>query len=645
MLQTPLNNRQSEAADTLAGPILILAGAGTGKTRVIVERIANLIKSGVAPEEILAITFTNKAAREMRERVIAKLRDLPEVNFPVSHQTSPIVETFHALAERIIRENAEELGLTKHFAIFDRSDSKAVIKDALRGLDFDPKQFDSSKILSAISRSKGEMVGPDDYEEKNGQSFFNKVVASVWRQYDIQLKKEKALDFDDLLSVCARLLSHPDIKARYQERFKYVHVDEYQDTNHAQFQIANFLAEKHRNICVVGDIDQNIYSWRGARLRNILDFEKDYPEAKIILLEENYRSTKTILDVANLIIEKNQFRKKKKLFTQNQTGEKISIFEPLDEMEEAEFVATKAKELIASGAEDNQIAVLYRANFQSRVLEEAFLSLSVPYQVLGTRFYERKEVKDVISYIKVAINAESLTDLKRVLNVPPRGIGKISILKILSGQAGSLSLKAKNGFAELEKILGEIREMIGKDKVSEIVKFIIKRAGIESELLKDEDSDRIENVRELVTLASRYNHIPSEEGIDQFLTDVSLLSDQDELDRPKNGVKLMTVHAAKGLEFDFVFISGLEEGLFPHRRHDEDFITEEEAEEERRLCYVALTRARKKLYLSYAQTRTLFGTKSINIPSEFILEIPDSFLERESGNYRTIRKPLLTIEF
>lgn len=640
-----LNQAQQDAVETLSGPLLILAGAGTGKTRVIVERIVNLIRHGTDPEAILAVTFTNKAAKEMRERIVKRISEDKSLNFPYSERKLPLIRTFHALGVDIIRGNCKELGLPKHFSIYDRSDSKSAIKEALKTLGLDPKHNDPGKILGIISRAKGDMISLSDFAENNANSYTGKNVAIVWREYEKILARDKALDFDDLLVKCMELLQKPDLREHYQNKWRYIHIDEYQDTNQVQFDIAQVLAEKHHNICVVGDIDQNIYSWRGAKLRNILDFEKDYPEAKVIVLEENYRSTKTILDVANLIIEKNRYRKEKNLFTQNQTGQNITLFESLDEMEEAQYVSQKSQKLIAEGISPNEIAVLYRANFQSRALEEAFLAFGVPHQVLGVRFYERKEVKDVISYLRAALHGERNADFKRIVNVPARSIGKVSLLKILSGQEDTLPPKTRAAFANFEKVLRDIKEVSEKEKPSEVVKFAIRASGIEAELGGDDDGERLENVRELATLASRYDDLLGEEGMEKFLTDVSLLSDQDELDTPREGVKLMTIHAAKGLEFDYVFITGLEEGLFPHRRFDEAILDKEEAEEERRLCYVALTRARKKLFLTYAQTRALFGTRSVNIPSEFLIDIPENYLEKEIGEYRTIRKPLLDIDF
>jgi len=415
-----------------------------------------------------------------------------------------------------------------------------------------------------------------------------------------------------------------------------------------QYKIAKLLTSVDMNICVVGDIDQNIYSWRGAKLKNILDFERDYPGAKVITLEENYRSTQTILNAANAIIAKNVFRREKNLYTKNPTGEQISLYDGFDEMAEAEFIATKAEGLIANGTNPEEIAVLYRANFQSRALEEAFLSYGVSYQLLGTKFFERKEVKDVVSYIRAALLEDNLSDLKRIINVPTRGIGKVALLKVLEGKSDTLPAKPRAEYERFRILLKRIKEKAETEKASDVVRFLLKESGLEDMMSGKggEDEERLENIRELVTIASRYDNTPGAQGMEQFLTNASLQSDQDELmDQKKVGVKLMTVHAAKGLEFDYVFVSGLEDGLFPHARPNNGRPKNEDDEEERRLFYVAVTRARHKLYLTYAQTRTIFGTRQVNVPSEFIFDIPDESTVKEEGNFGLLRKPLFRIDF
>ncbi len=642
-----LNTAQTEAAETLRGPLLILAGAGAGKTKTLVERIVNLVKSGVNPSQILAITFTNKAAGEMRERVMRALIS-PSLNRPVRMDSVPFVSTFHALGVHILREQAVHLGLPRHFSIFDRSDSKTLVKNALKDEGLDSKEFEPGKILGIISKEKGNAVRRETYEANAEGDYIANIVARVWNRYERALKQEKALDFDDLLTETLRLLEKEEIRAQYLSRWAYIHVDEYQDTNNVQYKIAKLLTSVDMNICVVGDIDQNIYSWRGARLKNILDFERDYPGAKVITLEENYRSTQTILNAANAIIAKNVFRREKNLYTKNPTGEQISLYDGFDEMAEAEFIATKAEGLIANGTNPEEIAVLYRANFQSRALEEAFLSYGVSYQLLGTKFFERKEVKDVVSYIRAALLEDNLSDLKRIINVPTRGIGKVALLKVLEGKSDTLPAKPRAEYERFRILLKRIKEKAETEKASDVVRFLLKESGLEDMMSGKggEDEERLENIRELVTIASRYDNTPGAQGMEQFLTNASLQSDQDELmDQKKVGVKLMTVHAAKGLEFDYVFVSGLEDGLFPHARPNNGRPKNEDDEEERRLFYVAVTRARHKLYLTYAQTRTIFGTRQVNVPSEFIFDIPDESTVKEEGNFGLLRKPLFRIDF
>jgi DNA helicase II / ATP-dependent DNA helicase PcrA len=640
-----LNEKQKEAVLQKNGPVLIIAGAGAGKTKTIAHRILHLIKEGVSPENILAITFTNKASKEMRERVEKIISEDKNLNLPMSFTSKPFVSTFHSLGVHIIKENSKLIGLTRNFSIMDRSDSSKLVKECLKELDIDSKQFEPSKILNIISREKGDLKSPSDYSaesEKNGYTL-QAVTAKVWPLYEQKLSKEKALDFDDLLLKSYNLLkNNKDVLEHYQNLWKYIHIDEYQDTNKVQYMTAKLLAQKNRNICVVGDIDQSIYSWRGADIQNILSFEEDYPEAKVILLEQNYRSTQTILAVANEVIKKNKLRREKNLFTKNVEGEKVSFLKALNETEEAKFIAKKSQELIGSGVDPKEIAVLYRANFQSRALEEAFLTESVPYQVLGTKFFERKEVKDVISFLRASVNPESLSDLKRIINVPVRGIGKVTILKIFEGKKDELPAGVKEKVNSFFNLLARIKKETEENKPSEVIRFIIKESGLELELQKgnDEDRERLENMRELATLAIKYDHLPKPEGIEKLIEESALASDQDSLDmsaragKNENAVKLMTVHASKGLEFDYVFITGLEEDLFPHQPVGKDEKTPEEMEEERRLFYVAITRARKKLFLTYAEMRTIFGSLQMNLPSQFLGDFDSSFLEEEKFEYR-----------
>ncbi len=661
-----LNKEQREAALHMEGPLLIVAGAGAGKTKTITHRIVNLIKNGVAPEKILAVTFTNKAAKEMRERIIAEIQKNAK-----GQDKIPFVSTFHSLGVYIIKENARLLGLTKYFTILDEGDATTLIKNILKELGIDPKQYDPKKIKNIISREKEKFVHLSDYAE-GASDTLGKIVAQVWNLYEKQKMKENSLDFDDLLLKATKLLKeNAEIRKIYQEKWDYIHIDEYQDTNEVQYLMSKLLSENNNNICVVGDPDQCIYSWRQADMRNILNFEKDYRDAKIILLEQNYRSTKNILEAANEIIKKNKYRPDKNLFTDNVVGEKIGLYEALDETDEAEFVATKILEIMdgphppqtppsaggeessppakgechdlsrGEGVNPSEIALLYRANFQSRALEEAMLRYNIPYQVLGVKFFKRKEIKDTLAYLRAALNPDSLSDIKRIINFPVRGIGKVTLVKIFANEIESLPIKVRIKINNFYQILEEIKEKIKTAKASEVIKFVVKKSGIEQELLNggEEDIERLENIKELATLALKYDNLENGTGIEKLLEDGALASDQDSLminqDKSerglpslKNGVKLMTVHASKGLEFKYVFVTGLEDGLFPHERQNERQAGEDR-EEERRLFYVALTRAKEKLFLSFANFRTIFGSRQINAPSEFISDIPADLLEKE----------------
>jgi len=626
-----LNEAQKRAVEATDGPLLIVAGAGSGKTRVIAYRILNLIKKGVPPSEILAITFTNKAAKEMRDRVSALLAADAGVNRPISIHERPFVSTFHALGVHIIRENARELGLTRHFTIYDRSDSRRAIKDAMGQAGLDPKTYDPGVFLNMISRAKGDGIGLLAYRDAAGDHM-QELASDIWERYDAILAREKSLDFDDLLAKTAVLLARPEIRERYARVWRYVHVDEYQDTNRIQYKIADLLSEKSHNLCVVGDADQNIYSWRGATIENILNFENDHPDATVVTLEKNYRSTKTILAAANSVIEKNVRRKKKTLHTDNPVGEKISLLASYTEGDEARAIADGARDLIESGTPAHEVAVLYRTNFQSRALEEAFIRKNVPYQLLGVKFFERKEIKDTLSYVRAALNSDSWGDIGRIINVPARGIGKVTLAKVVAGQEASLPRGAREKVADFKRLLADIRAELVEKKPSAALRFIIQETGIERSLREGdaEDEERLLNVRELVSVASQYDHLPPEEGIEAFLTNAALATDQDELDdkgEQADSVKLMTVHAAKGLEFDHVFIAGLEQDLFPFKHMDESDVPEDELEEERRLFYVALTRARTKVHLSYSLIRTVYGVERVNTPSEFIEDIDKGLIE------------------
>jgi DNA helicase II / ATP-dependent DNA helicase PcrA len=642
-----LNSEQQKAVEATEGPLLILAGAGAGKTKTIVERIKHLVKRGVAPSNILAITFTNKAAKEMRERIERGIEADPAINRPISITERPFVSTFHSLGVHILREHSQLAGLRRTFAIFDRDDSKKAIKEALASLGLDPKTHEPGKIISIISREKGRGITAEEFGERGARGYMAEVVASVWPRYEQILKRDNALDFDDLLLKTHGLLSKErSVRDYYQNIWRYIHIDEYQDTNRVQYEISKMIVGPEHNICAVGDIDQNIYSWRGAELKNILAFETDYPDALVITLEENYRSTKNILEAANTVIEKNKIRRKKNLFTGNSTGDKLTLSGTLDEVAEADFIAYTAEDLIKKGTPADEIAVLYRANFQSRVLEESFMHRGVPYQILGLGFFERKEVKDIISYLRAALEPENLADLKRIINTPTRGIGKTTLVKIFGGHEEDLPPAMKSKLANFRELLAKLGEYVRTKRVSETVSFIIQASGLEEEYKTsgEDGAARLENAYELVSFAARYDTLEPEEGVLQFLTDSALQSDQDEMKEEQKAVRLMTVHASKGLEFDVVFITGLEVGLFPHEKVTEENLTPEEREEERRLFYVALTRAKKKVYLSYAQLRTIFGRQQVNMPSEFISDIPDNLIE-DNWTGGSGRKPLLEIDF
>ena len=618
-----LNEQQYQAAIHTHGPLLVIAGAGTGKTKTIVHRIINLIAQGVDPRSILAITFTNKAATEMRERVHAELQEIDGL---------PLVSTFHSLGVRILREHAPLLGLNKYFTILDSQDTQALIKQAMNELDIDPKIWEPKTIGSIISKSKSDNVDVETFA--TGSNPQSSIVHSIWRRYEEIKRESKSLDFSDLLSKTYELLArNEEILKQYQERWKYVHVDEYQDTNTIQYKLIRLLVAKHNNICAVGDGDQNIYSWRGADMRNILNFEKDFPNATIVLLEKNYRSTSNILQVAHEVISKNTKRIEKKLVTDNEEGEKVSLYQAFSAHQEAEYVASEAQRYISEGVEPREIAVLFRTNFQSRILEEAFLRYSLPYQVVGVKFFARKEIKDVMSYLRSALNPDSLADIKRIINEPKRGLGKVAIAKIFAGQSGELSGKSKIAYQQFTEVLSKIYHYAQSNTPSDTIRFVIKESGLEKALQEGsaDDRERLENMKELVTYANKYDD--DEYALEKFLEEVALLSDQDNLGlntKDGNTVKLMTIHASKGLEFEQVFVVGLEQGLFPSSR--DEVKNKHEEEEERRLCYVAFTRAKKQLHLSYAQMRTIFGQQRINEPSEFIVDIPEHLLVDADGD-------------
>lgn len=623
-----LNDAQKTAVLKTQGPLLIVAGAGAGKTKTVVHRIAHIVSLGTAPFHILAVTFTNKAAKEMRERTVSLLE---QGGYLSNGSSAPFVSTFHSLGVFLLRKFGAYKGTVKRFTILDDGDTNSIIKESMQALGLDPKIHDPRSIKNTISRCANAMQVPEDLMNESNPTY--RLAGRVWSMYMKHKEKQHALDFDDLLLQSVELLEKNDeARSWCHNTWHYIHIDEYQDTNEVQYRIARALAGERKNLCVVGDSDQSIYSWRGANIKNILEFERDYPEAEVVLLEENYRSTKNVISAANEVIKKNNHRQPKNLFTNKHEGENISLYCGYDEADEARFIVERCVERIDSGVKPEDIAVLFRANFQSRVLEEAFLSYNIPYQVLGVRFFERKEVKDVLSYIKAALNPESLLDLKRVINTPARGIGKVTVSKVFAGKKDTLPAKTLISVNKFYDLLLNIRDYVEGHTVSELLRFVITETKLDASLKDEPDGEeRLENLQELVTLGLRYDHFESTEGIERLIEEATLMSDQDTMGTKEEklpGVKLMTVHSSKGLEFNTVFITGLEHGLFPHERGER--LTGADAEEERRLMYVAVTRAREKLYLTYASMRTIYGMRDIRLPSEFLSDIPDELLTRES---------------
>ena len=628
-----LNPEQRKAVEKINGPILIIAGAGAGKTKTVTTRIVNLIKNNIQPESILAITFTNKAAKEMKERVHQMIQDDTNLHEVIGNR-HPFISTFHSLGVYILKNFGHTQGINKNFTILDRDDSRKKIKEILVKKGHDPKKIEPSKVLNIISKNKGNDISLQEYTTKvlsGHDGFIGETVQAVWSEYDKELRKEKNVDFDDLLSLPVKILKeHKEIKDKLNNLWQYIHVDEYQDTNPIQYELCKILAGENKNIVVVGDADQTIYSWRGAKISHILEFENDFPGTEVVLLEENYRSTGNIIEAANNVIEKNIYRKKKNLFTQKESGDKIELYTGFDEVDESRYVIGQVKRLIQDGAEPKDIAVLYRANFQSRVLEEACLLLNIPYQVLGIKFFERKEIKDMISYLKAAINRDSITDIKRTINTPVRGIGPVSLIKIVEDRIQDLTPATQVKVKDYFTLLNTIENKTKTEKLSDTFKYIYKNSGIEKSLLtkSEDDLEKSENIKELISLTTKYDGFEPEEALSLFLEETSLMSDQDELDKKdvQNKVRLMTVHSSKGLEYDYIFIVGLEESLFPYERAN-DISADRDDEEERRLFYVALTRAKKKLYLSNAVIRTIFGARQIRTISNFIKDINENLIE------------------
>ncbi|MCS3916621.1 DNA helicase-2/ATP-dependent DNA helicase PcrA [Caldanaerobacter subterraneus subsp. tengcongensis MB4] len=628
-----LNEQQKEAVTTTEGPLLILAGAGSGKTRVLTHRIAYLIKEKkVSPSNILAITFTNKAAEEMKTRVENLLGYVGDL----------WVSTFHSACVRILRRDIDKLGYDRNFVIFDTTDQKALVQECLKELDLSEKQYPIKMVLNAISSAKDKMVYPDDYIDFFGDTYRNRKIKEIYKLYQHKLKKINALDFDDIIIKTIELFKeNPEILEFYQRKFRYIMVDEYQDTNTPQYYFVNLLAQRHRNLCVVGDDDQSIYGWRGADVRNILNFEKDYPEAKVIKLEQNYRSTKIILEAANHVIDNNVYRKKKSLWTQNKEGEKIVLCELENEREEAEFVI---QEIIKLKERENRsfkdFAILYRTNAQSRPFEEALMKVKVPYKVVGAlRFYDRKEIKDILAYLRLIVNPYDDISFKRIVNVPRRGIGPATIEaleKVAREKDTSLffaieDLKNARNKGSLLQFKQFILDLIDKKdamSVSDLIKYILEQTGYIEELKREESEEaegRIENLNEFLNAAYEFEESSEDKSLEAFLAGITLVSDIDMAGDIGESVVLMTLHSAKGLEFPVVFMVGMEEGLFPSYSSFED---DHELEEERRLCYVGITRSKERLYLTYARQRNLYGRSQYNSYSRFISEIPERLIVR-----------------
>ncbi len=631
-----LNDAQRSAVLATEGPVCVLAGAGAGKTRVLATRIYHLIRQGVAPESILAVTFTNKAAREMRERVRKMLgaEEAPRGSRGAPRGL-PFIATFHGLGRELLESYGERIGVSRYFSVYDRDDSEKLIAGALKALDVEAKELSPRAVLGRISRAKGAGLTASEYGQREGRtSFAARVTAEAWRRYDTALAAEKALDFDDLIAKPVALLErYEDIRALAQERWRYLHIDEYQDTNDLQERLAAILAERHNNIFVVGDGDQAIYGWRGAKMEHILEFEERYKGAQTIVLERNYRATGTLVAAANRVIEKNVKRKEKRSTTENPVGEMIQLHPAASAEAEARYVARQAHALLRAGVAPEDIAVLFRTNFQSRALEEAFLALGVPYKVLGTRFFERKEVKDALSWMRLALDPTREADKVRAAASPPRGIGKVTLAKLAAGQREALKPGEAAKVAAFEAVIEELAEAAEMLAPSEFVKLVIEKSGMHRALFEEggeAERERFENVVELATVAARHDGAPGKEGIAAFLAESALAGDQDALDQGSTGVALMTVHAAKGLEFDTVFVTGMEEGLFPHAGMGGN--EDRDEEEERRLFYVAMTRAKRALVLTFARVRTLYGEMYLTEPSSFLADIDQGLMTYDESD-------------
>ncbi|SHK58177.1 DNA helicase PcrA [Tepidibacter formicigenes] len=637
-----LNPMQKEAVLKTEGPLLILAGAGSGKTRVLTYRIAHLIKNlNIHPANILAITFTNKAANEMKERVEGIIG---------SDANDMWISTFHSCCVRILRKDIDKIGYTRSFVIYDRPDQMTLIKDCIKELNINEKLYEPKTVINNISDAKDKLISPKKFKQIHENDFRMSNVAKIYSLYQERLMRNNALDFDDLIMKAIELLeTNEGVLDFYQRKFKYIMVDEYQDTNRAQYKLVNMLAKKYRNLCVVGDDDQSIYGWRGADIKNILEFEKDYDDAFVVKLEQNYRSTQTILDAANCVIANNITRKNKKLWTQSNGGEKIRVFKASDEREEGDFIAHSINKLSKDDNRNyNDFAILYRTNAQSRALEEALIKQNIPYKIYGgIKFYERKEIKDLIAYLRVIQNPVDDISLKRIINVPKRGIGlktlekieDVALLKresiysaILDVDNIDISTRAKSKINEFTTLMSSLMAMKDIYSVSKLIEKVLENTGYIKELEKDqsvENQTRIENLKEFLSVALEFENTSEEKDLETFLATISLISDVDSSDEDSNFVSLMTLHTAKGLEFPVVFLAGMEEGIFPISRAMTDDV---ELEEERRLCYVGITRAMQKLFLTHATVRTIYGKTNYSRISRFIDELPKECMKSLNKN-------------
>ncbi|ENH95729.1 ATP-dependent DNA helicase [Gracilibacillus halophilus YIM-C55.5] len=633
-----LNQKQQEAVKHTEGPLLIMAGAGSGKTRVLTHRIAYLLgEKEVSPRNILAITFTNKAAREMKERI---------TDLVGSRGADMWVSTFHSMCVRILRRDIDRIGYSRNFSIIDGSDQLTLVKNILKEKNIDTKQFQPRACLGAISGAKNELVTPETYNE-SVNNFYERQIGEVYQEYQKRLRKNQVLDFDDLIMQTIHLFQRvPEVLEYYQRRFQYIHVDEYQDTNHAQYYLVKQLASRFQNLCVVGDSDQSIYAWRGADISNILSFEKDYPNARVVMLEQNYRSTQSILEAANHVIQHNTGRKPKNLWTQNNEGTNIHYYQARTEREEGLFVANRIEELIDEKEYHHKdIAILYRTNAQSRAIEETFMKANIPYQMIGgTKFYDRKEIKDLLAYLRLIVNPDDDISFARIVNEPKRGIGKTSMDKLEAYAAAhdisfytavqeidfvgvsAKAAKALMNFGQMIKNWTQQQEFL---TATDMVEEVITQTGYEEMLINDkslESQTRLENIEEFKTVTKHFEETNEDKTLVSFLTDLALVSDIDRVDEEENDdkVTMMTLHAAKGLEFPVVFLIGMEENVFPHSR---SIMDEEQMQEERRLAYVGITRAEEMLHVSHARMRTLFGNVNQNPVSRFIDEMPEHLVD------------------